>query len=60
MQDGGGAQVIPIVMDAPQSDSRLDSVGDREDFGIYAELRKTAKDKTRMSLPRIGTLKHGP
>jgi hypothetical protein len=56
VKNGGGAQVIPIVMEAPQSDSELASVGDREDFGVYSEMRETAKDKPRMSLPRIGTL----
>ncbi|KAH9975438.1 hypothetical protein BGW80DRAFT_1251001 [Lactifluus volemus] len=43
---GGGAQVLPIVMEAPQSDSGPDSMGDREDFGVYSQLRETAKDKT--------------
>jgi hypothetical protein len=56
VEDDGRAQVIPIVMEAPQSVSGLDSVGVREDFGVYSELRETAKDKPRMSLPRLGTL----
>ena len=44
-------------MEAPQSDTGPDSMGDREDFGVYSQLRETVKDKTRMSLPRIGASK---
>ncbi|KAI0002498.1 hypothetical protein BJV74DRAFT_882127 [Russula compacta] len=43
-EDNYGTQVIPIVMEAPQSNSRLDSsMGDKEDLGIYAELRGAVK-----------------
>ncbi|KAI0300541.1 hypothetical protein B0F90DRAFT_1723778 [Multifurca ochricompacta] len=42
LKDSGGAQVIPIITEASQSDSRLgsSSAGDRENFGIRAELRE--------------------
>src|ERR1700760_1369481 len=54
-KDDRGAEVIPIVMGAPQSGQLDSSVGDREDFGIYAELRES--DKSRTSLSYIGTLR---
>lgn len=57
-EDIDGTQVIPIIVEAPQSNSRLNSfVGDKEDLGIYAELRVVVEveDKLRMYLPCIGT-----
>jgi hypothetical protein len=54
-------RAIPIVIEAPQSDLGQDpSVGDREDFGIYAELRESVEDESRMSLPPIGFLHYDP
>jgi len=53
-KDDRGTEVIPIVMGAPQSGPQVDSsVGDKEDFGIYAELRES--DRSRTSLSYIGT-----
>lgn len=50
-------QAVPIVIEAPQSDPGQDSsVGDREDFGIYAELRESVEDESRMSFPGLGFL----
>lgn len=54
-------QAIPIVIEAPQSEPGQDSsVGDREAFGIYAELRESVEDESRMSFPRIGFLHCDP
>jgi hypothetical protein len=55
-KDDRGAEVIPIAMGTPQSGPQLDSsVGDKEDFGIYAELSES--DTFRTSLSYIGTLR---
>jgi len=48
-------QVTPIVIGAPQSDPG--GVGDREDFGIYAQLRESVEDQSRMSFPHIWPLR---
>jgi len=54
-------RAIPIVIEAPQNDSGQDSsVGDREDFGVYAELRESVEDESRMTFPRIGLLHCDP
>jgi hypothetical protein len=54
-EDDRGAEVIPIVMRAPQSGQLDSSVGDKEALGIYAELRES--DKFRTSLSYIGILR---
>jgi hypothetical protein len=58
-KDDRGAEVIPIDMGSPQSEPQQDpSVGDKEDFGIYAEMRDS--DEFRMSLSYIRTLRSHP
>jgi hypothetical protein len=50
-KDDRGAEDIPIVMGHPQSEPQQDhSVGDKEDFGIYAELRESDKFRTSLFL----------
>jgi hypothetical protein len=42
-------QVIPIVIEAPQSEAGQDSsAGVREDFGIYAQLEDSVENISRM------------
>jgi hypothetical protein len=54
-------QVIPIVIEAPQSEAGQDSsAGVKEDFGIYVELEDSVEDKSRMAFPRIGMLRCRP
>jgi hypothetical protein len=53
-KDDRGAEVIPIAMETSQSGRQLNSsLGDKEDFGIYAELRES--DTFRTSLSYTGT-----